>query len=134
MLRKPFKAVTAALALKKKVTPRAMRRSFQDLARTAQVADVVRRSISGHATEQMQRHYSTVSETEQAEGLAKVLRMRTSATANAPHLTWDHPWDHRPKRQRPNPGELRIRPFFAGFSRYFVGAIGIEPTTPTVSR
>jgi hypothetical protein len=52
-----------------------MHRSFQDLARTTQVADVVTRSISGHATEQMQRHYSIVSETEQAEWLAKVLRM-----------------------------------------------------------
>ncbi len=75
VLRKPFDHVTTLLSLKKRVTPRAMRRSFQDLARTAQVNDVVTRSISGHATEQMQRHYSTVSESEQAEGLAKVLSM-----------------------------------------------------------
>ena len=75
VLRKPFNAVATALHLKKRITPRAMRRSFQDLARSAQVADVVTRSISGHATEQMQRHYSTVSQNEQAEGLAKVLRM-----------------------------------------------------------
>src|ERR1700722_5963983 len=75
VLRKPFDHVTTLLSLKKRVTPRAMRRSFQDLARSAQVNDVVTRSISGHATEQMQRHYSTVSDREQAEGLAKVLRM-----------------------------------------------------------
>jgi len=75
VLRKPFQHVAEILALPKRITPRAMRRSFQDLARSARVDDVVTRSISGHATEQMQRHYSTVSEVEQAEGLAKVLRM-----------------------------------------------------------
>ncbi len=75
LLRSPFQHVTQLLSLKKRITPRAMRRSFQDLARSARVDDVVTRSISGHATEQMQRHYSTVSEVEQAEGLAKVLRM-----------------------------------------------------------
>jgi integrase len=75
LLRKPFEHVAKELSLKKRITPRAMRRSFQDLARSAQVNDLVTRSISGHATEQMQRHYSTVSDREQAEGLAKVLRM-----------------------------------------------------------
>ena len=75
LLRKPFDHVATLLSLMKRITPRAMRRSFQDLARSAQVNDVVTRSISGHATEQMQRHYSTVSESEQAEGLAKVLSM-----------------------------------------------------------
>jgi hypothetical protein len=75
LLRKPFEHVAKELSLKKKLTPRAMRRSFQDLARNARVDDLVTRSISGHATEQMQRHYSTVSDREQAEGLAKVLRM-----------------------------------------------------------
>jgi site-specific recombinase XerD len=75
VLRSPFEHVTKLLSLEKRITPRAMRRSFQDLARSARVDDVVTRSISGHATEQMQRHYSTVSEVEQSEGLAKVLRM-----------------------------------------------------------
>jgi hypothetical protein len=59
----------------KRVTPRAMRRSFQDLARTAEVRDVVTRSISGHATEQMQRLYSTVSDREQAESLTRILTL-----------------------------------------------------------
>jgi hypothetical protein len=38
-----------------------MRRTFQDLARAAEVRDIVTRSASGHSTEAMQRHYSTVS-------------------------------------------------------------------------
>ncbi len=73
VLDKPFRDVARAIGLKKTITPRAMRRSFQDLARTASVADVVTRSISGHATETMQRHYSTVSGREQREGLGRVL-------------------------------------------------------------
>jgi len=79
----PFKKVAKAIGLTKPITPRAMRRSFQDLARQAQVADVVTRSISGHATERMQRHYSTVSPTEQVEGLAKVIQLMDRAKAGS---------------------------------------------------
>jgi hypothetical protein len=39
----------------------------------AQVQDVVTRSISGHLTEGMQRHHSTVSGDEQRRALAKVI-------------------------------------------------------------
>jgi hypothetical protein len=52
-----------------------MRRTFQDLARAAEIRDVVTRSISGHATEEMQRRYSTVSPDEQQKSLARVLRL-----------------------------------------------------------
>lgn len=38
----------------------ALRRTFNDLARAAQVNDLVTRSISGHLSERMQAHYSTV--------------------------------------------------------------------------
>jgi hypothetical protein len=54
-LDKPFDEVVTVLKLKKKIT-RAMRRTFQDLARAAEVKDVVTRAVSGHATEAMQRH------------------------------------------------------------------------------
>lgn len=74
-LDKPFRVVAKALGLRKRVTPRAMRRTFQDLARAAEVRDLVTRSISGHATEEMQRHYSTVGETEQRDGLARVVSL-----------------------------------------------------------
>jgi len=72
-LDRPFDEVTAALKMKKKITPRAMRRTFQDLARAAEVKDVVTRAVSGHATEAMQRHYSTVSAAEMRNSLAKVI-------------------------------------------------------------
>lgn len=74
-LDKPFADVAAAIGLKKHISPRAMRRKFKDLARAAEVRDVVTRSISGHATEEMQRGYSTVSPVEQQQSLARVLRL-----------------------------------------------------------
>jgi site-specific recombinase XerC len=75
VLDKPFKHITTLMDLKKSITPRAMRRSFQDLARAAEIRDVVTRSISGHATEAMQNHYSTVSSLEQKASLAKVISL-----------------------------------------------------------
>jgi site-specific recombinase XerC len=74
-LDKPFAEVRKTLGLEKTITPRAMRRTFQDLARAAEVHDVVTRAISGHATETMQRHYSTVSDAEMKQGLAKVVSL-----------------------------------------------------------
>jgi len=72
-LKKAFADVVDAMGLEFKLTPRGMRRTFQDLARAAQVQDLVTRSVSGHATSDMQRHYSTVNASEQHEGLMRVL-------------------------------------------------------------
>jgi len=38
-----------------------MRRTFNDLARAAKIEAVITKSISGHLTERMREHYSTVS-------------------------------------------------------------------------
>ena len=65
----------AVIELGKRITPRGMRRTFQDLARAAEVTDVVTRAISGHATESMQRHYSSVSGEEMRSSLARVLQL-----------------------------------------------------------
>ena len=37
--------------------------------------DLVTRAISGHATEQMQQHYSTVDQTEMRQGMAKIISL-----------------------------------------------------------
>lgn len=74
-LDKPFKAIVKKMKLDFTVTPRAMRRSFQDLARKAEVEAIVTRSISGHRTEKMQEHYSTVRQDEQQEGIGRLLRL-----------------------------------------------------------
>lgn len=64
--------IARAAGLGLRLTPRSMRRTFQDLCRKAEVKDLVTRSISGHASEAMQHHYSTVNAQEQAEAIAKV--------------------------------------------------------------
>ncbi len=74
-LKKPFLAVSTAIGLTKHVSPKAMRRTFQDLARAAQVKDIVTRAISGHATETMQHHYSTVGVEEKQAAIAKVIEL-----------------------------------------------------------
>jgi integrase len=74
-LRKAFAKVSSELELKKHVTAKAMRRTFQDLARAAEVKDIVTRAISGHATETMQHHYSTVGAEEKQEAIAKVIEL-----------------------------------------------------------
>jgi integrase len=68
-LDRPFDVVCKKLGLKKDITARAMRRTFNDLCRRAQVEST--RSISGHATEQMKQHYETVSVEEKRQNLAK---------------------------------------------------------------
>ena len=74
-LDKPFADVACAAKLGKRLTPRGMRRTFQDLAREAQVADVVTRAVSGHATGTMQMHYSSVSGDEMKRSLARVVSL-----------------------------------------------------------
>lgn len=75
VLDKPFADVSKRIGLPFVLTPRGMRRTFQDLARAAEVHDVVTRSISGHATEAMQRHYSTAQAEEQRRAIGSVLRL-----------------------------------------------------------
>ena len=75
VLNAPMAEVAAEIGIQKHITQKALRRTFNDLARAAQVNDLVTRSISGHLTDQMQRHYSTVNPTEQRAALAKVIRL-----------------------------------------------------------
>ena len=88
--------VAEILELGYKVTPRAMRRPYQRLAREAEVSDILTRSISGHATPEMQPHYSTVSGDEMRAGLAKVIDIATGREVKA---AW------------PSTGRLRREPF-----------------------
>ena len=67
-IRKPFAAVATAIGMKKQVTPKAMRRTFQDLACAAEVKDIVTRAIAGHAT-------SSVGADEKKLAIAKVIEL-----------------------------------------------------------
>lgn len=53
-------------------TLRGMRRTYQDLAREADIHDVITRPISGHATVEMQHRYSTARQLEISTALAKI--------------------------------------------------------------
>jgi integrase len=81
VLDKPFREVATKINLGRPLTPRAMRRTYQDLARRAQVHDTVTRSISGHATAAMQEHYSTASQAEQREAIGRVLSLAQARAA-----------------------------------------------------
>lgn len=75
LLRKPFARVGALVGLPLRFTPHGLRRTFNDLARAAQVESLVMLSISGHLTERMRAHYSTVRPVEQRESIGRVLQL-----------------------------------------------------------
>jgi hypothetical protein len=52
-----------------------LRYTFTDLVRLANVDAVVRRALTGHVTEEMQRHYSTVGMEEKRAAVAGVLKV-----------------------------------------------------------
>ena len=83
-LDKPIREIAKAAEIGKVLTPRFMRRTFQDLGRAASVHDFVVRAISGHATTSMQEHYSSVSGDEVRTGLAKVIAL--AGITRAPSL------------------------------------------------
>jgi len=74
-LRRLFEAAQEELKLTKKVTGRALRRTFQDLTREAEVDAFIAKAISGHGTDAMRQHYSTASDVEVATGIAKVISL-----------------------------------------------------------
>jgi integrase len=84
---KPFAAVAKDIKLPFVFSPRGMRRTFNDLARASNVEAIVTRSISGHLTEQMQNHYSTVRGPEQRDGISRVVDLMTAPSAAAPSGT-----------------------------------------------
>lgn len=83
-LQKPFAKVAEAIGVTFTLTPRAMRRTYQDLARAAGVHDVVSRSISGHSTAKMQAHYSTANAPEQRDALATIGEILTQSPVKGP--------------------------------------------------
>ncbi len=75
VLTKAFDDVCREMGLSKKITARAMRRTFQDLAREANIDGIVQRSICGHSTAEMSQLYSTVGQKEIQRAVGKVISM-----------------------------------------------------------
>jgi len=59
----------------KRFTVHGLRYTFTDLVRRANVDAVVRRALTGHVTEEMQRHYSNVGLDEKRAAIAGVMRL-----------------------------------------------------------
>lgn len=76
-LDKPFAAVSKLCKLDMRITPKALRRTFQDLSRAAGIEGIVAKAISGHATDAMRLHYSTAQEAEVRKSIAKVVDITT---------------------------------------------------------
>ena len=74
-LKKAFATVGQLIGLNKTFTPRGMRRTFNDLMRLARVEAVVTKSISGHQTDRMREHYSTVTPDEQRRSISNVVNL-----------------------------------------------------------
>lgn len=73
--KKAFATVASLIGLTKQITPRGMRRTFNDLARAANVEAIVTKSISGHQTDRMREHYSTVTPDEQRRSIGNVVSL-----------------------------------------------------------
>lgn len=80
-LKKAFAEAGRLIGLKKRFSPRGMRRTFNDLARAAKVESLVTKSISGHLTDRMKDNYSTVQPDEQRRSISRVLSLVQGQTA-----------------------------------------------------
>ncbi len=71
-LQKPWLACLKAAQIEGRFTVHGLRRTFVDLARRARVDGVVTRALTGHVTEKMRIHYSTVGMDEKRRADKKV--------------------------------------------------------------
>jgi len=60
-----------------------MRRTWKDVARSAGIEAVVRKAVTGHATDAMEAHYSTPSQGEKREAVEKVVSINTARAKKA---------------------------------------------------
>jgi hypothetical protein len=59
----------------RRIAPKGMRRTSKDLLRAAGVRDIVAMALNSHLDEGMHAHYSTVSQEEMNEAVAKVIHI-----------------------------------------------------------
>ena len=74
-LDKAFVLCRGATGIAKRFTVHGLRYTFTDLVRRANVDAVVRRALTGHVTEEMQRHYSNVGMDEKRAAIAGVIQL-----------------------------------------------------------
>jgi integrase len=72
---KAWQACLKESKITERFTVHGLRRTFNDLSRRAGVDAVVTRSLTGHVTEKMREHYSTVGLDEKRAAVANVHRL-----------------------------------------------------------
>ena len=86
-LDRAWKSCLDKAKITKRFTVHGLRYTFTDLVRLANVDAVVRRALTGHVTEEMQRHYSTVGLDEKRAAIRGVLRLVPPAPTTEPAST-----------------------------------------------
>ena len=124
-LDKPFREVGEAIKLRKRITPRAMRRTFQDLARNADIETIVRQKICGHATQEMSDLYSTVPQKEIQAAVGAVISLAKYRELLRDGASW---WESGGKGGETETATRESLPS----GRFSVGVEGIEPSASTV--
>lgn len=74
-LSKTWEGCLKAIGVKERFTVHGLRRTFNDLTRRAGADGMVTRALTGHVTEAMTAHYSTVGLDEKREAVAGVVRL-----------------------------------------------------------
>jgi integrase len=74
-LQTPWRRCLLAVRVEERFTVHGMRRTFVDLARRAKVDSVVTRSLTGHVTEKMRIHYSSVGLDEKRIAVALIAKL-----------------------------------------------------------
>lgn len=98
--RSPWAKYLEKAQIRKRFTIHGLRYTFTALVQLANVDAVVRRALTGHVTEEMQRHYSTVGLDEKRAAVAGVLRLvpagigRERREPNVLDRGFEHP-EHR---------------------------------------
>jgi len=77
-LNRPFIEIAKEMRLTKHLSPRSMRRTYQDLADEAKLRAVTAMAVSGHRTIRMKHLYSTAHDDEVREGISKVIGLATA--------------------------------------------------------
>jgi hypothetical protein len=82
-LDRAFEDASKAIGLPYRVTPRALRRTFQDVAREAGLSEVLTRGICLHKSPEMTARYSTVRLGETEAAIGKVIDFATAKRARS---------------------------------------------------
>lgn len=81
---KAWQGCIEAIGFTRRFTVHGLRRTFNDLARRAGADGIVIRSLTGHVTEKMREHYSTVALDEKRQTAADVVQLVGASPAPSP--------------------------------------------------